>query len=131
MKLRNKKTGEIKEWDYVCALTESNPGEIYDTDEYDSLAKLNENWEDYPPAKPYIKDEKIRKFVREWATLNEIIRARIQRMDGNDAWFKIYGQDEALCFWTIEIHASYSEIVSKDYKGNMAPITELCREEGE
>ena len=42
MKLRNKKTGEI---------TEANDWNIIQ--EYDSLAKLNEEWEDYEEPKEY------------------------------------------------------------------------------
>jgi hypothetical protein len=34
---------------------------------YKSLAELNEEWEDYKPAEPLIKDEKVRKAVRAWA----------------------------------------------------------------
>jgi hypothetical protein len=39
-------------------------GELFS---YKSLAELNEQWEDYKPAEPLIKDEKIRKAVRAWA----------------------------------------------------------------
>jgi hypothetical protein len=35
--------------------------------EVNSLADLNEEWEDYEPKEPLIKDEKIRKAVRAWA----------------------------------------------------------------
>ena len=34
---------------------------------YKSLAELNEEWVDYKPTEPLIKDEKIRKAVRAWA----------------------------------------------------------------
>ena len=57
MKLRNKKTGEIL---YDCST------EVL---AYDTLAELNEDWEDY--KEPLIKDEKIRKAVRAWADANE------------------------------------------------------------
>lgn len=60
MKLKNKKTGEIIDFSYI--LLESTN---YRT--YCSLAKLNEEWEDYEPKEPLIKDEKIRKAVRAWA----------------------------------------------------------------
>jgi hypothetical protein len=40
---------------------------------YDSLSEfLSEGWEDYKPAEPLIKDEKIRKAVRAWAEVNSI-----------------------------------------------------------
>lgn len=37
------------------------------TSSYHSLAELNEDWEDYEPKQPLIKDEKIRKAVLAWA----------------------------------------------------------------
>lgn len=54
--LRNKHTGEIK------TLTEVIH-EAYVKHELESLAKLNEEWEDYEPQEPLIKDEKIRKAI--------------------------------------------------------------------
>lgn len=68
MKIRNKKTGEIGEPRVAYQ-------EIYvDTTErktycYKSIAKFNEEWEDYKPAEPLIKEEKARKVFREWADL--------------------------------------------------------------
>ena len=79
MKLRNKKTGDIWDFDGGFAMKAS-----YETAERagamsgvltcyaDSLAELNEEWEDYEPAEPLIKDEKIRKAVRAWAEAESI-----------------------------------------------------------
>lgn len=64
MKLRNKKTGEIKEWQRVGAIDYGELNEVYDSAEYKSLAELNDEWEDYKPVEPLIKDEKIRKALR-------------------------------------------------------------------
>lgn len=87
MLLRNKKTGEV--FDVIVREKSNGDGE-YSTivcnlrsirsarsvspilGEYDSLDKLNEEWEDYKPAEPLIKDEKIRKAVRAWAEANEM-----------------------------------------------------------
>ena len=68
MKLRNKKTGEVKKmWkDNIC-LSFIDCNKVY----Y-SIAELNQEWEDYKPAEPLIKDEKIRKAVRAWAEANGI-----------------------------------------------------------
>lgn len=73
MKLRNKKTGEIvdtKDYNFKIA-TPAEPLYGHDAfdvrEEYNSLAELNEEWEDCKPAEPLIKDEKIRKAVRAWA----------------------------------------------------------------
>ena len=80
MKLRNKKTGEICElghirqaWreekdggmGYMFLKADDNNGIIYN-----SLAEMMDEWEDYKPAEPLIKDEKIRKAVRAWAEAN-------------------------------------------------------------
>ena len=79
MKLRNKKTGEIwenakiatyscgdKDSVSVCQNAFAGLGRTYE-----SLAELNEDWEDYKPAEPLIKDEKIRKAVRAWVDFNQ------------------------------------------------------------
>ena len=73
MKLRNKKTGQegnfiINRDHFECADLEYVP-------EYSSLAELNEEWEDYKPAEPLIKDENIRKIIRAWAVENDSTRA--------------------------------------------------------
>jgi len=50
MRLKNKKTGEIKDWS--CAMLQ-NVAQITERRHYDSLAKLNEEWEDYEEPKEY------------------------------------------------------------------------------
>ena len=79
MKLRNKKTWGIEE---ACFAMSGDKIAVIVADmplcgnsvlgEYDSLAELNEEWEDCAPAEPLIKDEKARKAVRAWAEANEI-----------------------------------------------------------
>lgn len=79
MKLYNKKTGEIIDFEksnsyliYDCGdkiLVGKNSEEpVYS---YTSLKEFNDDWEDYEPKEPLIKDEKIRKVVRSWAETNE------------------------------------------------------------
>ena len=79
MKLRNKKTGEIvtfvtleeiydDELDFTYIKKSGNENEL----SYSSLKKFNDEWEDYVPKEPLIKDEKIRKAVRAWAEANGI-----------------------------------------------------------
>lgn len=70
MKLKNKNTGEIVEAE-SCNSYSGAIGLFFEkgreTDRaYESLAELNAEWEDYTPAKPLIKDEKVRKAVRAW-----------------------------------------------------------------
>lgn len=71
MKLRNKKTGEIIIPTYYT-FSAYGDGIRYGHHIYYSLAELNEDWEDYDPKEPLIKDEKIRKLVRAWAEYNSI-----------------------------------------------------------
>lgn len=58
MKLRNKETGEIVEFEF------SNH------ESRDFMNDIFEKWENY--NEPLIKDEKIRKAVRAWAEANDI-----------------------------------------------------------
>ena len=75
MKLRNKETGELGELKdfindgFIVKVTDERGTAGY---KYDSLALLNEEWEDYTPKEPLIKDKKIRKAVRAWAEANGI-----------------------------------------------------------
>ena len=75
MRLRNKKTGKS----YIVHIGTSEIGNIHLAADdyivkqvlvYETLAELNEDWEDYKPAEPLIKDEKTRKAVRAWAEAN-------------------------------------------------------------
>lgn len=52
MKLRNKKTGEIIEFDAILPVKDV-VGDSVAHLEYDSLAELNEEWEDYEEPKEY------------------------------------------------------------------------------
>lgn len=85
MKLRNKKTGEIKKmWkDNIC-LSFGDCNKVY----Y-SIAELNADWEDVAPKEPLIKDEKIRKAVRAWAEANNFSVFRVNNQHFN--YVKIHG----------------------------------------
>lgn len=113
MKLRNKKTGKIFDWreDLMpFGLGLPHPK---------SLAEFNEDWEDYKPVEPLIKDEKIRKAVRAWADVNGI----------SDCVCK----EEIHCI-TFEtergMFISFENVDSIPPEGNYT-IEELCGEEGE
>ena len=94
MKLRNKKTGEICElghirqaWreekdggmGYMFLKADDNNGIIYS-----SLAEMTDEWEDYKPAEPLIKDEKIRKAVRAWAEANGVFEVMVAHPSGEE-----------------------------------------------
>lgn len=145
MKLRNKKTGEV----FDALIREKGGGDTYSIivcdikaynqskstldathfilDEYDSLSKLNEEWEDYKPAEPLIKDEKIRKAVRAWAELydNSVIRVHL----GED--FVSLFKDEVNGYSSsvgIDLPPDvFRELIDTHYY----TITELCGEEEE
>ena len=78
MKIRNKKTGEVFESfkrgpiDLYFYPNEYKGGDDIERETYQSLAELNDEWEDYVPKEPLIKDEKVRKAVRAWAEVNGI-----------------------------------------------------------
>lgn len=122
MKLRNKKTGEIGELSGVNRIV------VYEYDmplcgnsilgEYDTLAELNEEWEDYTPAEPLIKDEKIRKAVRAWA-----------EAEGEDCY---YGKDATTLHNGSGDNIEFWSRPFKDLEvGEHYTITELCGEEEE
>ena len=83
MKLRNKQSGEIEEvlisaygisGDVAVSVMDSNAESGYqDLGRYKTLAELNEEWEDYKPAEPLIKDEKIRDIIRLWTKVNDVV----------------------------------------------------------
>ena len=83
MKLKNRKTGEIFHGNNIDLYTNKVYLEIIDKDgypknyDYNSLAELREEWGDYVPKEPLIKDDKIRKAVRAWAEANDIHSVRV------------------------------------------------------
>lgn len=82
MKLRNKKTGQIgileattyhgARPDNIIEVYEVGMGAVMVLAQYSTLEGLLEEWEDYKPKEPLIKDEKVRKAVRAWAEANDI-----------------------------------------------------------
>lgn len=62
MKLRNKKTGQ--EGNFIINKDHFECVDLDCVPIYSSLSELINEWEDYKPAEPLIKDEKVRKAVR-------------------------------------------------------------------
>ena len=71
MKLRNKKTGKIIEINTIDLVVTGNLCDKIE-DRQPSLTKLNEEWEDYTPKEPLIRDKNERKAVKVWAYVNSI-----------------------------------------------------------
>ena len=129
MKLRNKKTGEVVESfksgpiDLYFYPSERDEKDTLDRKTYKSLAELNDEWEDYKPKEPLIKDEKIRKAVRAWAEANEISQAQFDRyISGFSA-----SDDEHNILSMI----SFDGFVFMFVDGKIYTIDELCGEEEE
>lgn len=118
MKLRNKKTGAINK--SIVVSTFDGLKEYY----YNSLAELNEEWEDYEPKESLIKDEKIRKAVR---AFSEVIQEKKHILV-----IKLYERGIAefsngSCFW-MRLPVS-SETMNALEDRTYYTITELCGEE--
>lgn len=129
MKLRNKKTGEICElghirqaWreekdggmGYMFLKADDNNGIIYN-----SLAEMMDEWEDYKPVEPLIKDEKIRKAVRAWAEADGADEKIYLTIDENGSRFA-------------NKYAGYIEFGFQiDMDEGLFTIAELCGEEEE
>lgn len=120
MRLRNKKTGQVKKmWkDNIC-LSFGDCNNVY----Y-SLAELNEEWEDYKPKEPLIKDEKIRKAVRAWAEANAIDSGNYYNTDIK------FNVTEHRLKW-IQTAIEFNDIMGLDNleDGETYTIDELCGEE--
>lgn len=133
MKLRNKKTGEVKELETITLFEPKwqDCGESFD--EFYSIAELNENWEDYTPPEPLIKDEKVRKAVRAWAEANEIKYIEPCARSNKDN-YRIVGFNALGRSFTMELSNEFEcritmgQALSREKRGAYT-ITELCGEE--
>lgn len=137
MKLRNKKTGEVFDalirekggaGSYsliVCDIKSYEQSKsILDAthfvlNEYETLTELNEDWEDYKPAEPLIKDEKIRKAVRAWAEANGFLDE-----------IEVHGLTAGTRFSIENYDIEFLGYFIYDLEGNKTyTIEELCGEE--
>lgn len=115
MKFRNKKTGGLANCEPIEVKTDAGFHDYY------SLAELNDDWEDYEPKEPLIKDEKIRKAVRAWAEANNFLdEIEVHSLTAGTR-FSIENYDiEFLGYFIYDLE------FNKTYT-----ITELCGEEEE
>lgn len=130
MKLRNRKTGEIIDLDEWTIYTDTDAFSVEnDCDEtakryrYRTLDALNEEWEDYKPKEPLIKDEKIRKAVRAWAKACNLSHATY-KLASNE----FYDADTRGAF-AIKFKLIPVEVYLED--GESYTIAELCGEDVE
>ena len=120
MKLRNKKTGEI------AVIGAGMFDTRYFGCGYKNIGELLEEWEDYKPAEPLIKDEKIRKAVRAWAKADDLDNFRVQNQDFNEC--KIIGYTAGI---NKASFISFQTTISHADNEKLYTITELCGEEEE
>ena len=79
MKLRNKKTGEVVVEINKIGLVWNKYGMPAEIGQYDSLAELNAEWEDYKPTEPRINDEDARDAVYSWASSLQVHEVRCKK----------------------------------------------------
>ena len=125
MKLINKKTGEIIDGgDYLNVYDDlDHQGKSW---HYNSLAELNEDWEDYVPKEPLIKDKKIRKAVRAWAEANRVAEARYSSCHDAECEFNARDDENK----SIVFIGNFTEMNKElDYSGRtIYTIDKLCGE---
>lgn len=124
MRLRNKKTGRILEAGKIL-FGNGRIGDALEWNTYqpavNSLAELNEEWEDYTPTEPLIKDEKVRKAVKAWAEAVGTECVEITHSRSHFIRFMSYLADEDELCMSREIGQIFDE--------KLYTIAELCGEE--
>lgn len=96
MKLRNKKTGEIREGrvEVIFQNNDKFPNPL-ERHVVESFAELNADWEDYKPAEPLIKDEKVKKLLGEVVELELTVNELSKRFDEfNKHYVELCGEEE-------------------------------------
>lgn len=137
MKLRNKKTGEIGRLYFDHQLIDPKTGTyaivIQHRDKlgyeafanYFTLTKLNEEWEDYMPKEPLIKDEKIRKTIKEWFNANNFgCRSLQYYKDGYSRSHFVHAKGNTMKIF-------FREEIGNLKDGGFYDIDDLCGEEEE
>ena len=137
MKLRNKKTGEIDDFlfevitDRIDFYRRVGTTETKNIWRYNSLAELNEEWEDYAPKEPLIKDEKIRKAVRAWAEANDYGKDEEYQYEDFSTGWKSWSLEHHQNGDDNEIHFNGGIDFRKMNHQGYYTIAELCGEEEE
>lgn len=128
MKLRNKKTGEVVVEVNKIGLVWNRFGMPADIGQYDSLAELNEEWEDYKPTEPLINKGDARAAVYSWASSLEIDKVRCEKTGKSVEviMFEAFtlGSAPRIGFASWSIDADVAD-------GKIYTIAELCGEEEE
>lgn len=124
MRLRNKKTGDIWEFESISmkiadtTLEKLKARGLSGSCFAHSLAQLNNEWEDAEPLEPLIKDEKIRKAVRAWAEAQGLTEVYLASNG-----YEIYG---GIDDWVMQFKGEPFPFADKN---EVYTIAELCGEE--
>ena len=123
MKLRNKKTGEIKSIEEIIR-------QAFLYNDLVSLKSIGSNWEDVGSTNntniPLIKDEKVRKVVRAWAEANDIKEIIVFDNSNNAPYTPVGAVDFAENGSHLEIRFRTEERFDTDRRYT---IEELCGSE--
>lgn len=135
MKFRNKQTGKIRDFEFVAISKENDELIATTVSLYThhapvlicrSIDQLNAEWEDYKPAEPLIKDEKIRKAVRAWADANNINSRHYHEND-----VKFNSLEHELTWIDTSIQFNEFGALEGLEDGKRYTIAELCGEDEE
>ena len=119
MRLKNKKTGQ--EGNFIINKDHFECVDLDCVPLYSSLSELINEWEDYKPVEPLIKDEKIRKAIRAWAEAN-----------GTFEDIKVHSLTLGTRFSIENYDIEFLGYFIYDLEGNKTyDIAELCGEEEE
>ena len=130
MKLRNKKTGEVVVEINKIGLVWNKYGMPAEIGQYDSIAELCEEWEDYVPKEPLIKDMKVRKAVIAWAEACGADDADIVRHYGAERWIGLRYENPNTG-WVSKFEIDGFGSCNQLGNGKVYTIAELCGEEEE
>lgn len=134
MKLKNKKTGEVVESfkngpiDLYFYPNKREEKDMVDRKTYQSLAELNEDWEDYKPAEPIINETDVRHILKLWASTNHIPH------NSNEIEVCLIDSQKGTItqFYSDGLYAHFWGKVAPDaISGKCYTIDELCGEEEE
>ena len=139
MRLRNKKTSEVIDLDIANIKAQFGGISVIpepvklggDEYVYYSLAELNDDWEDYEPKEPLIKDEKVRKAVRAWAEANGYGKDEVYEFEDFSTGWKSWSLEHKVNGDDNEIHFNGGIDFDKVEHQGYYTIEELCGEEEE
>lgn len=130
MRMRNKKTGKIQTCDMVVITDEQIDGEIASLNRHTfifrSVEQFNDEYEDYKPEEPLIKEQEVRDVVKLWAKANLIPH------NANSIEYQLADTLEGTFseFWCNSLHIVFwSNVAPNAIHGKCYSIDELCGEE--